>query len=275
MSKRTIAILLLTVAWFWFCHYRYTCIHKQVCYGCAPDQSQSISPLIIGPLTFNSNDTRLLVNDDFKAAKDSILSGKSADNIFEVVGYYYSDEKPPEGFENMGLARATKAKDLFKDDIPTESIRLIGKEIKGNAPTSQFDAVDFNWKVIDVAKSEVVETEGGDRAEIYFPSNSAQKEVDPKIDAYLKQVAERVILSKESISLIGHTDNVGSPSDNQKLGMQRANSIRDVLKYYGVPAKQLNTTSKGETEPFTTNETIEGRHQNRRVVLSIRDKKPN
>ncbi len=269
MSKRTIAILLLTVAWFWFCHYRYTCIHKQVCYGCAPDISLVAAANLKGPITFNSNNATAIINDGFSKTKDSILLGKSEDNLFEVVGFYHEGESAPEGFENMGLARAAQAKALFKDDIPNERIRLIGKKIDGSAPDSSFDALDFNWKVIDVEKSEVVETVDGDGAEIYFPSNSAQKVVDPKIDAYLKQVADRVIASQEKINLVGHTDNVGTPADNQVLGMNRANSIRDVLISNGVPSSQLNTISKGETEPFTTNETLEGRHQNRRVVLSI------
>ena len=268
MSKRTILILILTVLWFWLCHYRYTCVHKQVCYGCAPDTSQEV-PLQknYGPLTFNANSATAITTDRFTAFKDSILKLGPPDGILEIIGYYYPGEQAPSGFDNMGLARADQARELFAKDIRSERIRLLGQLRTGDAPSNPFASAGFSWKVIDVAKSEVVKTADG--ANIYFPTNSAQKEVDPDIDDYLKQVAERVKLSDEKINLTGHTDNVGNPASNQKLGMDRAISIRNVLRSYGVPNDRITTVSKGESQPFTTNDTEEGRHQNRRVELTI------
>ncbi len=271
MSKRTIFILILTVLWFWFCHYWYTCWIKQVCYGCGDNIENTTSGVVpqktYGPLTFNANSDAAITNDKFPAAKDSILAGKTEDNNLEIVGYYHAGETAPTGFENMGLARAAKAKELFSGDIPDSRIRLVGKQVSGDAPAERFASADFNWLTVEVDKVEVVKTADG--ANILFPYNQARKEADPKIDAYLKQVAERVKVSGEKIKLVGHTDSKGSHRANVRLGKNRALDIRSILRRYGVNRNQITVESLGETSPVATNDTDEGRHQNRRVELSI------
>ena len=270
MSKRTLLILLATVLWFLFCHYRYTCVHKQVCWGCSPEVSDVVpATKSYGPLTFNSNSDAAITNEKFSAYKDSILAGMTVDNLLEIIGHYYPGEKAPPGFDNMGLARAAQIKALFIDStgIASERIRLLGKEIGGTAPDYPFAAAEFSWKKIDIEKTEIVRS--ANSATIYFPSGSAKGEVDPGLDSELKQIAERVIQSGEKINLVGHADNTGSADKNQVLGLNRANSVSRILKSHGVPAAQITTSSKGDTQSIASNETAEGRHQNRRVELTI------
>ena len=47
----------------------------------------------------------------------------------------------------------------------------------------------------------------------------------------------------------GHTDGIGSDSFNQKLGLDRANTVRDFLVKYGARATQIDTVSRGKASP--------------------------
>jgi peptidoglycan-associated lipoprotein len=72
------------------------------------------------------------------------------------------------------------------------------------------------------------------------------------------------------IEIEGHTDNVGSAEYNERLGMQRAESVKRYLyEQHQVPLHKMNVISYGEDKPVSPNNTREGRAQNRRVVLKV------
>ena len=66
----------------------------------------------------------------------------------------------------------------------------------------------------------------------------------------------------------GHTDAVGSDSDNQALSERRAKAVYDYLILCGIDPSRLTYRGYGESRPVATNETPEGRAQNRRTTLS-------
>ena len=69
-----------------------------------------------------------------------------------------------------------------------------------------------------------------------------------------------------AIRIIGHTDSKGSDEYNMKLGMRRAISVRNKLVEFGLdPARVIGVDSMGERQPVATNETEEGRFENRRI----------
>ena len=74
-----------------------------------------------------------------------------------------------------------------------------------------------------------------------------------------------------SIRIIGHTDNVGSDADNMRLSMGRSKAVRADLVMRGIDAARIEATGMGETAPIATNDTEEGRAQNRRVEFEITD----
>ena len=74
----------------------------------------------------------------------------------------------------------------------------------------------------------------------------------------------------ETISVEGHTDNVGSATYNQTLSENRAYSVKNYLVDQGVPGSRVTAVGYGETRPKTTNDTPEGRQLNRRVEIHIR-----
>jgi OOP family OmpA-OmpF porin len=75
------------------------------------------------------------------------------------------------------------------------------------------------------------------------------------------------------VDVFGHTDAQGKDSYNQALSEGRAKSVMEYLVSRGVSASRLSSKGFGETQPIATNETVEGRAQNRRVELLIRTKK--
>ena len=70
-----------------------------------------------------------------------------------------------------------------------------------------------------------------------------------------------------SLEIIGHTDNVGTDTYNQDLSLRRANAVRDYLVEQGVDAARMTASGRGESAPAASNDTAEGRQQNRRVEL--------
>jgi hypothetical protein len=73
------------------------------------------------------------------------------------------------------------------------------------------------------------------------------------------------------VRVIGNTDVIGSNAYNQRLGLARANAVRDFLVKYGAMASQITTTTQGKTDPEVNNATKEGRFMNRRVTLEVTD----
>ena len=67
----------------------------------------------------------------------------------------------------------------------------------------------------------------------------------------------------------GHTDAVGSDDYNQKLSENRAQAVRDYLVQQGIPDNSIVSRGLGKTQPVATNDTPDGRQQNRRVELVL------
>ncbi|MFZ0731111.1 MAG: OmpA family protein [Candidatus Sulfotelmatobacter sp.] len=80
-----------------------------------------------------------------------------------------------------------------------------------------------------------------------------------------------IILAYPSLHLAveGHTDSVGSDEYNQNLSEQRANSVRDYFVQQGISAASIESHGFGKTEPIASNDTAQGRAQNRRVELVL------
>ena len=72
-----------------------------------------------------------------------------------------------------------------------------------------------------------------------------------------------------SIDFVGHTDSTGSDAYNQKLSVARAQNVARLLRDYGLKnsISYGTITGQGEKNPADTNDTVEGRYNNRRVEL--------
>ncbi len=71
------------------------------------------------------------------------------------------------------------------------------------------------------------------------------------------------------VQVEGYTDSVGGDAYNQKLSENRANAVHDFLIQNGVPAANVTAVGYGKADPVASNETVDGRRQNRRVNLVV------
>lgn len=95
-------------------------------------------------------------------------------------------------------------------------------------------------------------------------------EILPESEYELAKVVD--LLTKNptlKIELGGHTDNVGRPEANQRLSEQRAKAVYDYLINKGIPSNRLSYKGYGETQPVATNDTDEGRRENRRTEIKV------
>lgn len=105
-------------------------------------------------------------------------------------------------------------------------------------------------------------------ARLYFPFRSTKPELADTTAEYFDDLISFLKANpKATVKIIGHTDNVGDADINEKLGLQRAERIRTALVKRGAPADRVEASSKGESAPWVSNKTEEGRNKNRRVEV--------
>lgn len=102
-----------------------------------------------------------------------------------------------------------------------------------------------------------------------FPINKAT--LSPEGQERLTAVAERLKGENKNVyvEIQGHTDATGTPEGNERLGAERAESVRRFLNQHGVALNRMATISYGEADPVAPNDTRDGRMANRRVVLVV------
>lgn len=88
----------------------------------------------------------------------------------------------------------------------------------------------------------------------------------PNVEAFANFLKAR---SNFDAKIIGHTDSVGSVANNQKLSQNRANAVKEMIVSYGVDASRITTEGMGESAPKATNDTAEGRAENRRIEAEL------
>lgn len=99
-----------------------------------------------------------------------------------------------------------------------------------------------------------------------------QVELSPEAQAALDAFAELIRSEGASvfIEIQGHTDSQGSESYNLDLGHRRAEAVRRYLNSaHAFPLHRMSVISYGQREPIASNDTADGRAQNRRVALVV------
>lgn len=105
--------------------------------------------------------------------------------------------------------------------------------------------------------------------DILFAFDSAQ--VSPGLTSDLKVLAASLNKYPDTtVEVIGHTDSDGEAGYNQRLSSDRAQSVASILIAEGVLSGRIRAFGRGEDAPVATNQTAEGRAQNRRVEIVIR-----
>ena len=81
--------------------------------------------------------------------------------------------------------------------------------------------------------------------------------IDKVIDVLKKEPTYKAVVA-------GHTDSIGSEAYNMRLSQKRADALKAYMVAAGIEADRIKTEAFGETKPVASNQTKEGRAQNRR-----------
>lgn len=101
-----------------------------------------------------------------------------------------------------------------------------------------------------------------------FDTNST--EIKHGFHTTLDKLADVVVrYGKTTLTVVGHTDNVGTNQYNQQLSQRRALSVAEYFESRRVNPVRLATAGKGETEPVSSNGSESGRQSNRRVEIYV------
>lgn len=99
---------------------------------------------------------------------------------------------------------------------------------------------------------------------------TAKFTIKPTSFKELERLAKLITEQALIVEISGHTDNVGSPAYNKELSQNRAEATRKFFIEQGIPATQIIAKGFGLDQPTATNETEEGRAQNRRVEIRFK-----
>lgn len=120
-------------------------------------------------------------------------------------------------------------------------------------------------QVKEDARGTIITLEGS----VLFVSGKA--ELLPLAKQKLDEVAKALtdLDPKQTITVEGHTDSRGADDMNQKLSEERASAVRAYLVERGVKPDRIKSVGRGESNPVASNDTPEGRANNRRVEIVI------
>ncbi len=99
-----------------------------------------------------------------------------------------------------------------------------------------------------------------------FDKSDIRADARPILDEAVSTLKE---YTQITLSVEGHTDSVGTDAYNQKLSERRAKAAAEYLAAGGIDRRRTSVEGFGESKPVATNDTAEGRAQNRRVELKI------
>ena len=194
----------------------------------------------------------------------------SVEAIYEKSGFTVREratgEKSRDSLDSVGLRVGYRFGQLKNDRGPKVVERTVTVE-----------------KPVEVVKPQEPKVIGAKTVELPFSCSANEKKCvikGFKVDGRVPNEAEARDLGTianvinqfaegGSIDFVGHTDSTGSDAYNQKLSVARAQNVARLLKEYGLKntVSYGTITGRGETQPVDTNNTVQGRYNNRRVEL--------
>jgi outer membrane protein OmpA-like peptidoglycan-associated protein len=147
-------------------------------------------------------------------------------------------------------------------------VGLLGGGLIGNYLDQQAKEMQAVLAEQDRLRREQERLELALSSDILFASGSAS--LQPGARDKIRQLA-RVLnrYPRTTIQVIGHTDSRGSEESNLELSRRRAQAVAEELVAAGVSPSRITTFGRGESSPVASNDTPEGRAQNRRVEIIV------
>lgn len=251
--------------------------------------AQSVFLLKGKDLDYRCNGNFNFLNGDFKSimpVNDSVNSGiellktnlEKGGQKLTITGYCLSSEKNSSAFENLGLARANDVKNYFvSKGIPSHLIATKGeiKDVLSTKDSTVYGPVSYflNEFTPETKKEDwtiLREKINANPLVLYF--KTGENTIDLSVEDRRKVTdIVRYLDNVETAKLAatGYTDNVGNAANNVKLGQERADFAKGYLVSNGILSAKINSTSKGQENPISDNNTEEGKAKNRRTEVKI------
>ena len=150
--------------------------------------------------------------------------------------------------------------------LPLTARRLTTTQMRNNT---------IRINALEIDEVDITRVRGPREVTVVMDSRSLNFDFDKSVvkEQYipiLKNVIDYMIENNYDVTIVGHTDSKGSESYNEKLAMRRATSVKEKLLELGLSSDRIvRLEGRGELEPVSSNETEEGRSQNRRIEFNL------
>ena len=200
---------------------------------------------------------------------DSVKTNAAGEYLFKIKPDIYTFVASAKGYEHaqesMDLSKIAKSQQ-FSQSIylnPVEKVVQKLESVKEETPKSEPANEIKNSELITKVEENKFRLNNfifkeGDAT--FLPESTEQ------IDALLKMLKDD---PKMKIRLEGHTDNIGDPTKNKQLSLERAYNVREYLISKGIAGFRIQFKGYGDTKPIAANNSEEGRKMNRRVEFVI------
>jgi len=213
-------------------------------------------------------------NDATRPDPVALLTGKVIDQrTGKPVQARITYQTLPDG-EEVGEATSDPLTGEYKIVLPygkKYSMRVISPNFIGEGDNIDLTNMPKSFQEIKGKELKLIPIEVGRTVRlnnVFFDTGKSElrPESGPELDRMVTTMNEN---PKLVIELGGHTDNVGGNELNQKLSQDRADSVREYFIGKGIEPDRVASKGFGENKPVATNDTDEGRQQNRRVEFLI------
>ncbi len=209
-----------------------------------------------------------------KYSKHSILSILACALLFMGYAGCSNTNNTQKGAVIGGAAGAVLGGVLGNTQDETGKGAIIGAAVGGAAGAIIGHQMDKQAEELESELDDAVVERVGEGIQITFDSailfdvNSSALRYASKED--LGALGQSLLeYENTDILIIGHTDNTGSEEYNQTLSEKRAAAAAEEILKTGVDPTRVGIMGKGELAPIATNDSVEGRQQNRRVEVAI------
>jgi outer membrane protein OmpA-like peptidoglycan-associated protein len=200
------------------------------------------------------------------------------DRTMRITGYYKESETNTSILPNLGLARAEDVKKILVGlGAPESQLETAGEMLKDLALTNNRYvgpvAYTFGQLVAKDEKADMSDRANKLKAEpitLYFNTDAKSLTLSEKQRATFAEMVHYLSQKPDAkAKVVGHTDNRGKESMNQKLSEDRAEFVKKCLTENNINAAQITVVGAGSSKPVAPNDKAANWAKNRRVEVIV------
>jgi len=205
--------------------------------------------------------------------------------VLPLGGCASMDQTQQDTAKGAGIGAAAGAvlgvlvSDSSKGAATGAAIGAIGGAVAGNVWSKKMQRQKEEMEAATEGTGVTVSQTEDNRLKLDIPSDISfdtnRHEIKPDFRSILDQFATTLQDNPATwVTIIGHTDSTGNDAINNPLSVNRAASTRDYLVARGVAISRISIDGRGSREPVASNDTVDGRAQNRRVEIYVAEPEP-